>query len=170
LSGRDNGRRHPPRREKQDWRGQNNQYSNTKNDPWKQGNRDSAPVKLDKNGVPYERPRWTAPKLNSDPLPVPNCILCGQPITDLHTAMTDSKTGGTVHFDCVMAEMSKREVLEEGDVLSYIGGGRFGVVRFTNSGDRGKKKAFTIKKILEWEKKDERADWRSVIADHYSIT
>lgn len=170
MSGRDSGRRHPPRRDKQDWRGQNNQSSNAKNDSWKRGNRDAAPVKCDKNGVPYERPRWTAPKLNSDPLPVPVCIHCGQPINDLHTAMTDSKSGKTVHFDCVMEEVSKREVLEEGDVLSYIGGGRFGIVRFASSGDRGKKRAFTIKKILEWENKDERAEWRDVIADHYSIT
>jgi hypothetical protein len=170
LSGRDNSRRHPSRREKQDWRGQNNQYSNTKNDSWKRSNKDSAPVKCDKNGIPYERPCWTAPKLNNDPLPVPNCIRCGQPITDLHTALTDGKSGGTVHFDCVMAEVSKREVLEEGDVISYIGGGRFGIVHFTSSGDKDKKRAFTIKKIFDWENKEERAEWRDVIADHYSIT
>jgi len=170
LSGRDNNRRHPPRREKQDWRGQNNQYSNAKNDSWKRNNKDSAPVKCDKNGVPYDRPRWIAPKLNSEPLPVQVCAHCGQPITDLYTAMTDSKSGGTVHFDCVLEEVSKREMLEEGDVLSYIGGGRFGIVHFAGSEDRGKKRAFTIKKILEWETKDERAEWRGVIADHYSIT
>jgi hypothetical protein len=103
-------------------------------------------------------------------MPALSCARCGQPITDVHTALTDNNSDGQVHFDCVMEEMSKREALEEGEVLCYIGGGRFGVVRFTSSGDKGKRRTSTIKKILEWEDKDQRADWRGVIADHYSIT
>jgi len=164
LSGRDNGRRRPSRRDR---RGQ----TNARGDSWnrKQTSREAAPVKYDQNGVPYERPRWIAPKLNTDPLPVPNCIHCGQPITDLSAALTD-KNGGTVHFDCVMAELSKREELEEGDVLSYVGGGRFGIVRFASPAERKSQRAFTIKRILEWEDKDQRAEWRDIIADHYSIT
>jgi hypothetical protein len=170
LSGRDFNRRRSPKREKQDWRTQNNQYTNpnAKGDSWNRGGRASAPV--DENGLPYERPRWTAPTLNSDPLPTLNCTRCGQPITDVHSALTDNISDGQVHFDCVMEEMSKREALEEGEVLCYIGGGRFGVVHFAGSGERGKKRTFIIKKIFEWENKDKRAEWRGVIADHYSIT
>jgi len=29
---------------------------------------------------------------------------------------------------------------------------------------------FKIKKVIEWENKDKRADWRSAISDHYSVT
>ena len=126
------------------------------------------PVRYDKNGVPYERLRWTAPALNTDPMPAPECARCGKPIADLHAALTD-RNGGVVHFDCVMAELTERESLETGDALSYIGGGRFGIVRFDNPG-RGEAGRFTIKKILEWEDKENRADWRGTVADHYSIT
>jgi len=170
LNGRDNGRRRPSRKDRhnQDRRGQ----PNPKGDFWnrKQNNRDTAPVKYNKNGVPYERLRWTAPILNTDPLPVPNCTRCGQPITDLHAALTDTQAGGTVHFDCVIAELEKREMLEEGDTLTYVGGGRFGIVHFANSGERKGQRAFTIKKVFEWEDKEKRAEWRDLIADHYSIT
>jgi len=31
-------------------------------------------------------------------------------------------------------------------------------------------RGFIIKKIIEWENKDKRAEWRSVISDHYSVT
>ena len=31
-------------------------------------------------------------------------------------------------------------------------------------------RGFTIKKIIEWENKDKRAEWRSIISDHYSVT
>jgi len=165
LNGRDRGRHRPPRRER---RGQ----TNAKGDSWnpKQASRSPAPVKYDKNGIPYERPRWIAPKLNTDPMPVPICARCGKPITDLYAALTDVHAGGAVHFDCVMVELAKREILEEGDTLSYVGGGRFGIVHFANSGEKRGQKAFTIKKVFEWEDKEKRAEWRDVIADHYSIT
>jgi len=163
LNGKDNGRHRPFRRDR---------YGNAKGDSWnrKQNNRSAgSPIKYDKNGIPYERQHWTAPKLNTEPLPVPNCTRCGQPVTDLHSALTDAG-GGTVHFDCVITELTKREFLEEGDTISYVGAGRFGIVNFGNSGDRKDQKVFTIKKILEWENKDERAEWRGIVADHYSIT
>jgi hypothetical protein len=123
----------------------------------------------------HDRLRWTAPRLNTDPLPVPECIRCGKPIEDIHTALTDKKTGSAVHFDCVIAELTEHETLEEGDVLSYIGGGRFGIVHFNKSGGKGGRLQkpggnFTIKKIFEWEDKGDRAEWRGVVADHYSIT
>jgi hypothetical protein len=73
----------------------------------------------------------------------------------------------------VAAKIAREEVLEKGEIVTYIGGGRFGVVRFGgsgNSGRGGEQKTFTIKKIIEWENKDNRAEWRSTISDHYSVT
>jgi hypothetical protein len=127
----------------------------------------TAAPRYDKGGV--DRPRWTAPKLNTDPIPVSNCAFCGKPITDLHAALRDEKTGEPVHFDCVIAGLAEHETLGEGDAITYIGGGRFGVVHFNNPG-RGETGSFTIKKIVEWEDKENRAEWRGVIADHYSVT
>ena len=139
-----------------------------------------------------ERPRWVPPKMNTDPLPVPDCPWCGKPIRDISSAMADRDTGVPVHFDCVAERIAGGESLDKGDVITYIGGGRFGIVNFgtgpESSGHRGDgprlaqdperryagsqqgNREFTIKKIIEWENKDKRADWRSVICDHYSIT
>jgi hypothetical protein len=101
-------------------------------------------------------------------------------------AIQDKDSGQPVHFDCALARLTETERLDSGDVLSYIGGGRFGVVHFTESragfrnrlfqADSGRYengppgRVFTIKKIVEWENRENRPDWRVSIADHYSIT
>jgi hypothetical protein len=95
-------------------------------------------------------------------------VRCGQRINDSSEAFRDRNSGEPVHFACVLADLSEQEKPESGDVVSYIGGGRFGVVHFSDGKSDPKK--FTIKKIIEWEDKDKRAEWRGVIADHYSVT
>ena len=126
-----------------------------------------------------ERPKWVPPKINTEPLPVPNCPWCGKPIRDLFQAISDRDTGAPVHFDCVAARIAGGERLEKGEAITYLGGGRFGIVCFgspsysRDSPDRGSFPAghdFRIKKIIEWEDKEKRAEWRSVISDHYSVT
>jgi hypothetical protein len=87
--------------------------------------------------------------------------------------MTDRETGAPVHFECVAAKISGEENPEKGDTVTYIGGGRFGIVRFGGSEARGRGedgRSFTIKKIIEWENKDTRAEWRSEVSDHFSVT
>ena len=114
-----------------------------------------------------ERPKWIPPKMSSDPLPCPDCYYCGKPIRDIASAVADKRTGMAVHFDCIITRIAKDEILENGDIVAYIGGGRFGVVHFNSPGEM---KKFTIKKILEWENKDNRAEWRTIVSDHFSIT
>jgi len=114
----------------------------------------------------HERPKWIPPKISNDPLPSPECPYCGKPIRDLASALCEKGTGKAVHFDCILGKLASEEILDKGEFVSYIGGGRFGIVRF-NSTDN---KKFTIKKILEWENKDERPDWRLVISENYSVT
>jgi hypothetical protein len=72
-----------------------------------------------------------------------------------------------VHFDCVVARIAEAEALESGDSVTYIGGGRFGIVHFSSPGDPQR---FRIKKILEWEDRETRPEWRGDISDHYSLT
>jgi hypothetical protein len=109
--------------------------------------------------------------MSVEPLPVPDCPWCGKPIRDFASAIADRDTGLPVHFDCVAARIAREEKLEKGDTVAYIGGGRFGVVHASGiSGKGGEGKFFTIKKIIEWENKDNRAEWRSTISDHYSVT
>jgi hypothetical protein len=144
--------------------------------------RDQGKTRYDKNGVMYERPRWIPPKLNTDPIPELLCACCGKPIDDVDAAIEDRLSGGPVHFDCIIARLSENESLEKGEVISYIGGGRFGIVRF-NEGKAGVKgfrrddafreeagRVFSIRKIFELEDRERRADWRGSIANHYSMT
>ena len=139
----------------------------------------------------FERPKWAPPKMNTEPLPVSDCPWCGKPIRDISSAIADKDTGVPVHFDCVISRITFGEKLEKGDIVTYIGGGRFGIICFggndssreghyiDSQGRTGNSAEsehlqssldFTIKKIIEWENKDKRAEWRSVICDHYSVT
>jgi hypothetical protein len=114
-----------------------------------------------------ERPRWTPVKLPPIPLAVYDCPVCGKPIKDISSALTDKVSGNPAHFDCVLEKVADNEIRERGDVISYLGGGRFGIVHYANPHDA---RGFKIKKIIEWEDKENRADWRKIIADHFSIT
>ncbi|MDR0386450.1 MAG: hypothetical protein LBH57_00300 [Treponema sp.] len=120
-----------------------------------------------KHGGMYDRPKWTPVKMPTDPLPVPDCSVCGKPVKDIASAVTDRATGMPAHFDCVIARISENERLEKGDTVTYIGGGRFGIVHFANPHDT---RNFRVKKIIEWEDKGNRAEWRQIVADHFSLT
>jgi hypothetical protein len=142
-------------------------------------------------GPLIDRPKWIPPRLNTDPLPVPDCPWCGKPIRDISQALADRDSGLPVHFDCVAARIAEGETLEKGDAVIYVGGGRFGIVSYfgsnsrdvpaiprtpaeaanrRNEGSSAGNCDFRIKKIIEWENKDRRAEWRSVVCDHYSVT
>lgn len=114
----------------------------------------------------FERPRWSPPQISAEPIPVLVCPLCGKPIKDMSAAITDRVSGVPVHFDCAIARIAEGENLEAGETITYIGGGRFGVVCFPNPQDT---RTFKIRKIFELEDRDNRADWRKNISDHYSV-
>jgi hypothetical protein len=115
----------------------------------------------------YNRPKWTPAKLLTDPIPSPRCPHCQKPIKDLASAFTDKVTGEAMHFDCARERIAAQEKLEKGDTVTYIGGGRFGIVRFENPSQM---RSFKIKKIIEWEIGEKHPLWRGKIADHYSLT
>jgi hypothetical protein len=115
----------------------------------------------------HERPRWTAPKPPSTPIPVPSCPWCNKPIKDITSAISDKNTGLPVHFECVLARINEMEKLQPNERVCYIGGGRFGVVHNSNP---NAPKNFTIRRIYEWENKDEKEEWRSSLKEHFSIT
>ncbi|MDR0730797.1 MAG: hypothetical protein LBF63_03950 [Treponema sp.] len=130
--------------------------------------------------IPFvERPKWTAPRLSTDPIPHPPCPYCGKPIKDMSTAIADKESGKPSHFECVAARIAEGETLESGDAVVYIGGGRFGLVHFPGmgrdspwsrkNGDDYDAKGFQIKKIFEWESRENRAPWRKDIEDHFSV-
>jgi len=179
-NGRGNNRRRHRRRgaEGESWQkgnpGQvNGAYSRTDN-PNRSGNQKRSGENTREERIVFiERPRWIPPKINPEPLPVSICPWCGKPIRDMSSAIADKDTGVPVHFDCVTARITIEEKLEKGETVAYIGGGRFGVVSFGGSGypqNKIEQGDFIIKRIIEWESKDKRAEWRALICDHYSVT
>ncbi len=93
------------------------------------------------------------------------CPYCNKAVLDISAAMTQKGSDLIAHFDCVLEEVSKNEKLENGDKISYIGQGRFGIINYPNVHDV---KHFTIKKIIDWEDKDKRSPWRQEVCELYS--
>jgi len=120
-----------------------------------------------KRGSFIERPKWVPPKPPALSLPPVSCAWCGKPIKDMSTAISEPSEGKPVHFDCAINRIVEEEVLERGDTVSYIGGGRFGIVHYNNPPDI---RDFKIRKILEWENKENRSEWRLAISEYFTIT
>ena len=124
--------------------------------------------KPEKNrGILVDRPKWVPPSPPSTPLPAASCAWCDKPIKDISEAIAEPDTRKPVHFDCIINRIVERENLESGDTVSYIGGGRFGIIHFNNPPDT---RDFRIKKIFEWENREIRAEWRTTMSDHFSVT
>ena len=120
-----------------------------------------------KRGSLVERPKWVPPKQPAFSFPQAVCAWCGKPIKEISTAISDPVDGKPVHFDCAINRIIEEEVLERGDTVSYIGGGRFGIIHYNNPPDI---RDFRIKKILEWENKENRSEWRQAISEYFTIT
>ncbi len=93
------------------------------------------------------------------------CPKCGQPITDIASAIADKSTGQPLHFDCVLNQVKQSEPTGENEKVAYIGQGRFAVLQYENIRDQ---RHFTIKKIIEWENREEQSQWRDELSGLYS--
>lgn len=93
------------------------------------------------------------------------CPMCNLPITDLTSSLTDKKTNQPIHFECALEEVKKNEEIKENEKIAYIGQGRFGILYYENIRDQ---KHFSIKKIIEWENRETKSQWRGEISDLYS--
>jgi len=120
-----------------------------------------------KRGGFFERPKWVPPKPPALSLPSVSCAWCGKPIKEMSMAISEPVSGKPVHFDCAINRIIEEEVLEKGDTVSYIGGGRFGIIHYNNPPDI---RDFKIRKVLEWENKENRSEWRVAISDYFTIT
>ena len=56
--------------------------------------------------------------------------------------------------------------LHEDEALSYIGQGRFAVLKYASMVTM---KDFSIVRVIEWEDKNSRAEWRGTIANRFSL-
>jgi hypothetical protein len=149
-------------------RDRDDNWSRDRDDRGRDGKKRDNQLRYDKQkGIVLDRPKWSPPKVSHDPLPQLVCTICGKPIKDIALAIAEKTGKNSVHFDCVIAQLTKNEKMERGDVVTYIGGGRFGVVHFENPHDHRK---FEIKKIFEYEEKETRAEWRNILAERFSTT
>ena len=97
---------------------------------------------------------------------VVTCEICGEPIIDIESAISNKGSTNPVHFDCVLSKLSDEERTGSNDKIAYIGQGKFAVLHFENPHDQ---KHFTIKKTIEWEGRDsERGQWRNEMAGLFS--
>ena len=93
------------------------------------------------------------------------CPICGQNITDIASAIVDKSTKKPAHFECVLKKIEESETEGQNEKIAYIGQGRFGLLYYENPRDQRK---FVIKKIIDYEDKEEDVEWRSKISDLYS--
>lgn len=93
------------------------------------------------------------------------CPICNAAITDIASAMSDKASGKPAHFECILEKVKSAEQIGENEKISYIGQGRFGVLYFENPRDQ---RHFTIKKIIEWEDREHKAEWRDELSGLYS--
>lgn len=93
------------------------------------------------------------------------CPVCSKTINDLSSAMMERGGERPIHFECAMDVLLSEEKLGEGDKIAYIGQGRFGVLNYPNIRDV---RHFTIRKIIDWEERDNRGQWRNQMAELFS--
>jgi len=95
----------------------------------------------------------------------PLCPLCSKPVFDLASAIgADRETGLPAHFDCVYDRVKAAENLGPNERVVYLGAGSFAVVEFKDA----KEGAFFVKRRIQWEKENEKKDWRRAINTRFS--
>lgn len=148
----------------------NNQQKNNqqKNNQQKNNNEQSKVKKFEPSKTNYEDESVAKARQNAI-VEIKNrqvlCAKCGQPISDISSALSEKSTGNPVHFECVLKEIESKENLSANEKVAYIGQGRFGVLFYENIRDQ---RHFSIKKIIEWEDRDTKASWREELSDLYS--
>lgn len=95
----------------------------------------------------------------------PICEICGEPIREIECAIANKGTENPVHFECVIKKLLEKEHPNSNERLSYIGQGRFAIIHYDNPHDI---RHFSIKKIIEWENREKRSEWRDEMARLYS--
>ena len=95
------------------------------------------------------------------------CPYCGETIKDITMAIASKGTGEPAHFDCVLKLLEESEPRAENEKIVYIGHGNFATVAFENPHNP---KKFKISRVIEWEDKKAKLEWRLSILDYYDLS
>ena len=142
------------RRNKKRW---NNQRNNQKNNQQPV----NEPNKYEDESVRLERQKAISEIKAREVI----CAKCGNPVLEISSCMSDKATGKPIHFECAIGEVEKNEKLLPNEKIAYIGQGRFGILSYENPRDQ---RHFTIKKIIEWEEREKKSEWREELSELYS--
>lgn len=83
------------------------------------------------------------------------CVLCGEKIDNI--ASSFSYGDGVAHFDCMLEKLRGEETLKEGETISYLGSGTFGVCKKNENG------SYTIEKRIEAESKEKYQSFKNYV-------
>jgi hypothetical protein len=90
----------------------------------------------------------------------PDCCICQKPVKDIYSSIIHRESGTPAHFDCVLQELQKNEVLAEGERICYLGSGVFAVMRPTPQNERP---SISIRKKIQYEDKDKSTAWKRTL-------
>lgn len=83
------------------------------------------------------------------------CPICGKPVKELSSAITERQSDKPAHFDCILKQLEAAEPPKEKEKYCYLGNGVFGVVKEEQS-----TLGFSIVRKIQYEKNDEIPLWR----------
>jgi hypothetical protein len=111
--------------------------------------------------VPFDPEKHYLP----DPVPEREyepCVVSGEEIDDIYTAISDPNTGKPARFDKVIARIAATETLEEGERIAYIGKGAFGIVKMEQEGSD--RPHLVVRKRIEYESGGDSQEWRKELS------
>ena len=74
-----------------------------------------------------------------------NCVICNRLIIDMPSSISDTINNKYYHFDCVMKDIKKDNIIKQSQRLVYAGNGAFAIIE--DSVKDGRKKFEIIKNI-----------------------
>jgi hypothetical protein len=116
------------------------------------------------NRPPRPMPANAPPRAAESLKPAPACPICEKPVSDLVSAIAHRETGAPAHFDCVLRWLGDAEKILPDERLVYLGNGAFGV---TGANPGGNQK-IAIKRMIQYEQKDKKPEWRKEISARYA--
>jgi len=111
--------------------------------------------------IPFDPEKHFLP----DPVPERDydpCVVSGEEIDDIYTAIADPATGKPARFDKVVERISGSEDLAEGERVAYIGRGVFGIVKMER--DENDRPRLVVRKRIEYEHSGDNQDWRKELS------
>lgn len=78
------------------------------------------------------------------------CKICGKDIHYLSEVFASSDGEGVVHFDCALSEAKKSLRPETGEIVSYVGGGKFAKIKVLHSGVVYDEKIRRTKRVFDF--------------------